>query len=105
MPLKSCATNKARISMSPKEDRAIIASPVETSAAEANATNFVSASSWSLVKSVIVYMSSTAIFVHKDLFEKKTVFPGKSFRPSSVALCIILKSISLFSPVQSKLVK
>ena len=91
--------------MSPKGDRAIIASPVEISAAEANATNFVSASSWSLVKSVIIYMSSTAIFVYKDLIEKKTVFPGKSFRPSSVALWIILKSISLFSPLRRKLVK
>ena len=52
-PLKSCATNRARISRSPKGDQTVIASPVETSAAEANATNFVSASSWSLVKSVV----------------------------------------------------
>ena len=50
-------------------------------------------------------MSSTAIFVHKDLIKKKTVFPGKSFCPSSLALWIILKSISLFSPLQRKLVK
>ena len=104
-PLKSCATNKARISMSSKGDRAIIASHVEISAAEANATNFVCASSWSLVKSVIIYMLSTAIFVHKDLIEKKTDFPGKSFSPSLVALWIILKSISLFSPLRRKLVK
>ena len=42
-PLKSCATNRARISKSPKGGRTVIASPVEISAAEANATTFVSA--------------------------------------------------------------
>ena len=104
-PLKSCATNKARISMSPEGDRTIIAFPVETSAAEAYGTNFVFASSRSLVKSVKIDMSSTAIFLHKDLLKKKTVFLSKSFRPSSTALWIILKSISLFSLLRRKPVK
>ena len=90
--------------MSPEGDRAI-ASPVEASTAEVNATNFLSASSWSLVKSAIIDKSSTAIFVPKDLFEKKTVFQSKLFRPSSIALWILLKSISLFSPLRRKLIK
>ena len=73
-PLKSCATNKARISMSPEGDRTNIVSPVEISGAEAYATNFVFASSWSLVKSVIIYMSSTAIFCIKICSKRRRFF-------------------------------